>query len=265
MIRWLTPISVLLACAIAVPAFAQQPNARKIVEQASDASRLDGSEAVSTLTIINKKGQKRIRKIAMVTKLYDGGKTEKKLSRFLAPADVKGTGFLTFDYEKKDDDMWLFLPALRKTRRIVTSEKSKSFMGSEFSYADMNVPTLDDFKYKLLKEEEVGGTACWVIESVPKDDDIADENGYSKRVAWFGKEDLVIRKAVLYDLDGDLQKEMTVGEVKLVDAEKKRYRPMKMTVVNKQNGRSSIVVIEKIQLNREVKDDYFTTRYLERE
>ena len=107
----------------------------------------------------------------MATKLYDGGKTEKRIYRFLSPADVQGTGVLVFDYEAKADDVWIYLPALRKTRRIVSSQRSQSFMGSEFSYGDLNIPALDDFNYKLVKEEPFGGEACCVIDATPKSKD----------------------------------------------------------------------------------------------
>jgi len=238
--------------------------AEQIVDKSFKATKLDGSEAISTMTIIDNKGRERVREIAAVTKLFDNGATEKRLIRFLSPADVKGTGLLTFDYEKKDDDMWLFMPALRKTRRIVSSEKSKNFMGSEFSYADMTPPTLEDFAYKTLAEEEVEGVLCWRIEMIPKDDDVADENGFSKRIAFIAKKDFVIRKAIYYDLDGELHKELAVKEVKEVDSMNHKYRPMRMIMVNKQNGRKSILIVDEIQFNPNVKDEYFTTRYLER-
>ncbi len=242
----------------------QELTAREIMDKSFKAVRLAGSEATSTLTIIDSKGRQRIRQIASVSKLYGSGETEKRLIRFLSPPDVKGTGLLTFDYEKEDDDIWLFMPALRKTRRIVSSEKAKNFMGSEFSYADMTPPTLDDFTYKILGEEEVEGTLCWQIEMVPVDDDIADDNGFSRKVSSIAKEDFVIRKAFYYDLDGELHKELSVKEVQEVDTKDHKYRPTHMIMVNKQNGRKSTLVIDKIQFNPNVKDEYFTTRYLER-
>jgi outer membrane lipoprotein-sorting protein len=217
------------------------------------------------MTIIDSKGRERVRKIAQVTKLYDGGDTEKKLIRFLSPGDVKGTGLLTFDYRVEDDDMWLYMPALRKTRRIISSEKAKNFMGSEFSYADMTPPTFDDFQINNLGEEEVAGVACWEIEWIPKNDDIADENGFSKKISYVGKKDYVVRKSVYYDLDEDLWKELSVEAVKEVDTENHKYRPVHMIMINKQNGRKSILVVDEIQFNPNVKDEYFTTRYLERE
>ncbi len=242
-----------------------QPTARQIADKSFRATKLSGSEATSTMTILDGKGNQRVRQIAQVTKLVDGGKTEKKLIRFLAPADVKGTGLLTFDYEDANDDMWLFMPALRKTRRIVSTEKARSFMGSEFSYSDITPPALKDFQYSLLGEEDVAGVTCWNIEMVPNNDDIADENGYSKKISWIGKDDYVTRKAVYYDLDGELHKELNILEIREMDKASHKYRPIHLVMENKQNGRKSILKIDQILYNPDVKEDYFTTRYLERQ
>ena len=238
--------------------------AKQIAERSFNATKVAGYEAVSTMTIIDSKGRERTRNIAGISKLVDNNKTEKRLMRFISPAEVKGTGLLTYDYENKDDDMWLFMPALRKTRRIVSSEKSKNFMGSEFSYADMTPPALNDFTYKILGEEDVENISCWKIELTPVNENIADENGFSKRISYIGKSDFVIRKSIYYDLDGELLKELTVKEIKELDTRNHKYRPMHMIMDNKQNGRKSIFKIDKIVFNPDVKEEYFTTRYLER-
>jgi hypothetical protein len=239
-------------------------SAREIVDRAFKVTKLAGSESVSTMTIMDDKGRERVREIAAVTKLYDDGETEKRLIRFLAPADVKGTGLLTYDYEKKDDDIWLFMPALRKTRRIVSSEKAKNFMGSEFSYADMSPPVLDDFNYTLIGDSEAEGVHCWEIEIIPLDDDVADENGFSKRIVHIAKDNFVIRRAVYYDLDGELHKELNVKEIREMDTKNHKYRFIHMIMVNTQNGRKSILKVNEVRFNPDVKDEYFTTRYLER-
>lgn len=239
-------------------------DAKQIVDKSFQATKLAGSEMLSTMTIIDNRGRDRVRKIATVSKLYDNGETEKRLIRFLSPADIKGTGLLTYDYENKDDDMWLFMPALRKTRRIVSTEKAKNFMGSEFTYADMTPPILDNFTYEILEEEDVAGTSCWKIEMIPVDDDVADENGSSKRISFIAKQDYVIRKAIYFDLDGELHKELAVENVKEIDTKNHKFRPMLMVMVNKQNGRKSVLDVDEIQFNPEVKDEFFTTRYLER-
>src|SRR5499426_3053543 len=168
--------AVSLALAVS-PAQAAEPSARDIMEKVTVTRKLDGSEAVVKMTITDDKKQTRERDITMATKLYDGGKTEKRIYRFLAPADVQGTSVLVFDYETKSDDVWIYLPALRKTRRIVSSQKSQSFMGSEFSYGDLNIPAIDDFDYTLVKQEPFGGEACFVIDVVPKSKDIGEGEG----------------------------------------------------------------------------------------
>lgn len=260
-LNW-TLAAVILATAI--PAGAAEPSAVEIMHRAFKAIKLDGAEAIATLTIYDARGNKRVRKTATVSKLYDDGATEKRLIRFLSPADVKGTGLLTYDYEKKTDDMWLYLPALRKSRRIVASEKAKSFMGSEFTYADITPPIVEDFNHKIIKSEKVDGVDCWVIESTPKNNDIAEENGFSKKVSDIGKADYTMRKAIYYDLDAELHKVLEVPEIKEIDTKKHRYRPMHMIMLNKQNGRRSELKMDKIQLRRDIPDDYFTIRYLER-
>ena len=131
------------------------PDAKRIVEKAQEVVKIDSAEFVSQLIIFDAKGRKRIRRMAQVSKLFDNGRTEKRLIRFLAPADVKGVGLLSFDYENKTDDMWFYMPALRKARRIVSSEKSKNFMGSEFTYGDITSLKIDSFNYRFLGEERV--------------------------------------------------------------------------------------------------------------
>lgn len=242
----------------------EAPDAEQIFKRSFEVTKLEGSESIFTLTIINSRGHQRVRRVAVVSKLFDNGETEKTLMRFLAPADVKGTGFLTFDYEKKDDDMWIFMPALRKTRRIVSSEKAKSFMGSEFSYADMAPPTLSDFNYKIIGEENLENVSCWKIEMTAINKKIAYDSGFSKRISFIGKEDFVTRKAVYYDLEGRLEKELIATGIKEIDPKNHKYTIMRMVMENKQDGRKSIIKTEKIVFNPGVSDDYFTTRYLER-
>jgi hypothetical protein len=262
----LTAICVAIMMTVSIQsASAGDPTANEIMEKAFMAIKLDGAEGLATLIIYNAKGKKRVRKTATISKLYDDGATEKRLIRFVSPADVKGTGLLTFDYKEKTDDMWLFMPALRKTRRIVASDKAKSFMGSEFTYADITPPKVEDFIHKILKSEQAGGVECWVVESVPRNEEIAEENGFSKKTTHIGKPDYAIRKSIYHDLDGELHKVLTVHEVKEIDTEKHRYRPMHMEMINKKNNRKSEMKMEKVVLRRDVPDDYFTTRFLERQ
>ncbi len=129
------------------------PDGREIMQKSRDVSKLDGMEAISTLRIYDAKGRERVRETSMASKLFESGAIEKRIIRFLAPAEVKGTGMLIYDYDQRNDDMWIYMPALRKTRRIISNEKSKSFMGSEFSNADMSAPSLEDFNYTITGSE----------------------------------------------------------------------------------------------------------------
>lgn len=237
---------------------------RAIMSKVAETRKLDKSEAVLKMSIINEKGQSRDRTLTMASKLFDGGKTEKRIYRFQEPADVKGTGILVFDYDTQADDVWVFLPALRKTRRIVSSQRSNSFMGSEFSYGDLNIPSLDEYTYNVVKEESYGGEGCTVIEVIPKSEEIAKSEGYKKKIYWVSKEKSAVRKGEFYDMNGKLLKELKADNIQLLDAGKKRYRAMKMEMVNKQNGRRSVFTSEKVSVTGDTKDDLFTTRYLER-
>jgi len=171
---------------------------------------------------------------------------------------------LVFDHEAEADDVWVYLPALRKTRRIVSSQRSQSFMGSEFTYADMNVPALDDYDYELLKDEAYGGETCWVIEVLPKTSEIAAAEGYSKKTYWISKEKFALRRGLYYDAKRQLLKELKADDLQLLDPKLKRYRPARMEMTNKQNGRRSVFSSKKVTFTPDASDDYFTPRYLER-
>lgn len=241
-----------------------QDDARQIMQNSMDAMTLAGTESINTLTINDGKGNQRVRKFSSAQKTDASKQVTKMVMRFLEPADVKGTGILTFDYENKDDEMWLYMPALRKVRRIVSGEKTKSFMGSEFTNSDITKPTITEYAYKMLGSESIGDVECWKIESLPATKEIGAEYGYSKKVSWIGKTDYTARKTEFYDLDGKILKVMTTDKVKLLDEKNKKYQPVDIAMENKQNGRSSRFVIEKVIFNPNVKEEYFTTGYLEK-
>jgi hypothetical protein len=256
----------LVACAFVLPSavLADGPSPREIMDKVTMTRKLEGSEAVVKMISYDEKGQAREREITMATKLSDAGKTEKRIYKFLSPADVQGTSILVFDYEAKADDVWIYLPALRKTRRIVSSQRAQSFMGSEFSYGDLNIPALDEFTYALVKEETFAGEPCWVIDATPKDKDIAEAEGYSKKTYWVSKAKTAVLRGFLYDKAGKLVKEFLAQDLKLLDAKNKRYRAMHMEMINKQNGRRSVFESKKVTFAPNTKDEYFTTAYLER-
>jgi hypothetical protein len=252
---------IVLLFFLTVPGFGQM-SAKDIMQKTRDVSKIPGLETISTLKIIDPKGRERVREISMASKLTDNGKTEKRIIRFLAPAEVKGTGMLIYDYDAESDDMWIYMPALRKTRRIASNEKNQSFMGSEFSNADLAAPNTDDFSYRITGSETIDGIDCWKVEALPVTDEISDDTGFSKKIIWIGKKDNVSRRTEFYDLDGDLFKILTCSEIrKIADG---KYMAASMQMENVQNERKSVIYMKQLQYNPDVKEEYFTVAYLEK-
>ena len=247
---------------LTTPVDSADPTGEEIMQKTFEVMKLDGSEALATLNIYSQNNEKRERKMAIVSKNMEG--VEKRLVRFVAPGDVKDTGFLSYDYVSKADEMWLYLPSLRKTRRIAATDKSQSFMGSEFSYADFNPPNAGDFNHKILRTEALDGVTCWIIESIAKTPVIASSVGYSKRVSYVSQKDFTAKKSSYFDTNGVESKVLTVKKMQEVDTIKHRFHPMIIEIVNLQNKRRSEFIVEKIQFKPDVPEDYFTTRYLER-
>jgi outer membrane lipoprotein-sorting protein len=238
-------------------------NAKEIIIKSRENSKVDGFESVSTLTIIDNKGNERIRKTTMASRTFENGKVEKRIIKFISPADVKGTGLLIYDYDDKADDMWIYMPSVRKSRRIVSNERGNNFMGSEFSNDDMSSPNINDFSFTLLNNENLNGTECFKIEAIPVNTEISENLGLSKKIIYIAKSDYIPRKTIIYDLDGELLKTITVENVQLLDAQKKKYMVTKMTVVNNQNGRKSVMNMDQLKYNPAVPEKYFTVSYLE--
>ncbi|MDZ7796672.1 MAG: outer membrane lipoprotein-sorting protein [Candidatus Marinimicrobia bacterium] len=235
----MTCLVLLLGCAL----FAE--TARDIILSSRERSKLKGLEAVSTLIIRDAKDRERVRTTAMASKSYSGD-IEKRIIRFLEPADVNGMGMLIVDYEDREDDMWIYLPVTRRSRRIVSSEKSSSFMGSEFSKADMSAPNPDDFHYVLLGEDEKQGRSCWKIEIRPVSTAAEDEYGFLRKITWITKKERVAVHSEYYDFDNILHKVLTVTDFESVSEAPPRYLITHMKIRNVQDGRSSDMIMRNL-------------------
>lgn len=235
-------------------------DARQIAEKANEAIEFNAMEMSATLSIRDGRGNERIRQIATASRTFSG--VTKTLMKFLAPADVKGAAMLIYDYEGRGDDMWIYLPALRKTRRIVSSEKGKSFMGSEFSNADMARPNIGQFKHKLLGTATIDGKDCWKVESACLNEDIEDELGYSKQIAYIEKADYLARQVEYYDFDGALFKVMSLSRFE--KQANGKYFAFHMEMQNRQNGRSSVISIGRFQVGSGLVESYFSAANLEK-
>jgi hypothetical protein len=249
--------------AISIATFGQSPpTAREVMERSRNQAKLSGLESKTTLEIFDGKGNKRVRETTMASRVFPDG-TEKRVIVFLAPADVKGTGMLIFDYPDKQDDMWIYMPALRKSRKIVSTEKGKSFMGSEFSNSDLSVGALEDFNYQFEGNEVMDGTDCWKIRMTPANATLAAEEGGSGRVTWIGKKDYMPRRTDFLDKEGKVWKELTYGGIKLLDPKGGKYFVTHMEARNLKTGRYSIMNMDQVAYNPSVKEEYLTLSFLE--
>ena len=249
----------ILAASLASTAISAQ-TARDISEKATDAIEYDAMEMTSTLKIYDAKGSERIRQVTTATKKF--GETSKTLIKFISPADVKGTAILIYDHENAADDMWIYMPALRKTRRIVSTEKGKNFMGSEFTNADMSKPNMNDFQYKILGSETFEGKTCWKIESACNNETVASENGFSRKVSYIEEGSYLCHKVEFFDLQGKLHKIQFIRQYKKQASGK--YFAYEMEMRNELNGRKSFMIIDKFQTGSTLPESAFTAAMLEK-
>jgi outer membrane lipoprotein-sorting protein len=218
-----------------------------------------------TFTLINKAGQERVRKTVTVSKLQPNGVDNMQMVRFLSPPDDRGTAILTIEHAGKDDDIWVYLPALKKVRRLVASNKKSSFAGTDFSYGDVIGHKVEEWDHRLLREEELDGQSCYVIESHPRSESVKSNSGYSKHQLWIRKDNFAAIKEEFWDQAGQPLKTFRGLDVQLVDPERQKWRAIRLEAVNVQTGRRTIIRFENFKANQQIKDEFFTTRYMERE
>ena len=257
----------LIAAWSGTPALAAKddPRAREIMQKVND--RDDGDNQISEMEmiLIDRRKNKRVRRLKSFRK--DKGKDTLTLMFFLSPADVKNTGFLTYDYDAsgKDDDQWLYLPALGKTKRIASDDKSGSFMGSDFNYSDLTEPDLEDYDFKLLKQsEKVKGVDTWRIQSTPRRPEVAEDTGYTKSVLWVRKDNFMVIRSVRWVHKSPRRKFFQVKKLERIDG---IWVATEMQTVTKQGKRTvhaTVLRFLNVKFNQNLKDRMFTTRRLEK-
>lgn len=254
-------ISVLFAavlCTASVNSLAQ--DAKEISTKSANIIELGSMEMETTLQIIDAKGNSRTRKIAMASKKF--GDVTKMLMKFTEPADVRGTSILIYDYDERPDDMWIYMPALKKSRRVVSNEKGKNFMGSEFTNADMSKPNVDDYTYSVISSETVNGKNCYKIEAIPVSQEIKSSNGFSKKISYIDKENYLCYKIEYFDLKGKPLKTQIIGDYRNISGGKWFYYHMEMK--NEQNGRKSVLVTDSFKAGSSKSESLFSPASLEK-
>jgi outer membrane lipoprotein-sorting protein len=271
--RWMHAAAISLAFTAAVPrAFDGAPSeagqagldAPTIMERNFMASKVTGVRMEASMVLINGRGQQRERRNTSLVALQPNGIDSKFAVRFSTPADIRGTAFLQVEHSEGDDDLWIYLPALKKSRRLVASNKKDSFVGSDFSYGDVALPKVANYRHALQRTERMDGVDCYVIESLPGDDTVKANSGYSRKITWVRSDNYVETKVEYYDLAGRLLKTQRITRPQVVDAKNGRWFPLSREMTNHQTGHRTTLNVLKLETNVPTPDEMFTTRYIER-
>jgi len=238
---------------------------REIMEKVNSREEGDRSISETEMILIDKNGKKRIRNLKTYGRKIDD--FSQSLIIFMSPADLRNTGFLTYDYDEpgKEDDQWLYLPALRKTKRIASSDKSGSFMGSDLNYSDMTSRELDLYYYTLMKETEVKGQKVWQIKTVPKTKDEVKKSGYSKSIIFVRQDNYVMIRSVSWVHKKKRNKYLDVKKMEKIDGIWVSTEIHVTTKSGKKTIHKTILKENNIRFNQdEVNEDLFTIRRMEK-
>ncbi|MXW93376.1 MAG: outer membrane lipoprotein-sorting protein [Rhodospirillaceae bacterium] len=251
----------LLAClcpAAGAGAASPEEAGLKIARDAYDRDKGFGNfTARQTMVLRNKRGQESRRQLRIkVLEVEDSG--NRTLFVFDRPRNVKGTAFLIHSHRTKADDQWLYLPALKRVKRISSSNRSGSFMGSEFSYEDLGSQEIEKYTYKFLREEACGKRRCTVVEQVPT----AKRSGYRRQLVWRDKEDLRLWKIAYYDRKNAHLKTLTLSKYKRhLD---RFWRAGEMKMVNHLTGKSTDMLWSDYKFGGKVSESDFSRTGLKR-
>lgn len=219
------------------PGQAELPEEKGLKIAVETDRRYDGFHdyaAETVMTLKNKQGETSIRHMHNSI-LEAPGDGDKSLVVFDQPRDVKGTALLNFSHKKGDDDQWLFLPALKRVKRISSSNKSGPFMGSEFAYEDITSQEVEKYTYKWIRDEACEGEPCFVIERYP----VYENSGYTRQVVWIDQSEYRVRKIEYYDRKNDLLKTQTFkGYRKYLE---RFWYADEFYVINHQTGKSTLL------------------------
>jgi outer membrane lipoprotein-sorting protein len=254
------PLLLLILASLPLCSLAQTAEERGL-EIAIEADRRDtgfhDSRASMKMILRNRQGDESIRQLRVRT-LEQEDDGDKSLTTFDQPADVKGTNFLSFTHKSGPDDQWLYLPALKRVKRISSRNKSGPFMGSEFAYEDLSSQEVEKYTYKYLRDETCEGMDCFVIERVPED----KYSGYTRQEVWIDKAEYRPQKIIFYDRKNAKLKTLThSGYRQYLD---KYWRADEMFMENHQTGKSTRLIWENYEFKTGQTDRDFNRSSLKR-
>ena len=250
----------LVGAALAAPSMAQ--SGLEIMKEQERRHQAKSEETRSKLTLVDPNGRQKERELVAISKRGDDG-LSKIILKFLAPADIRNTGLLTWEQAgDKDDDQWLYLPATKTPKRIASSSKKGSFMGTDLAFEDLRPENLESHTYTVLREEDLSGQRCWVIEAVPSTDKERLESGYSKRIFWIRKDLHLTVQTEFYNRSDKLIKRAAFSDFANVGGEVWRAKTARVETLDRKTATVLTTVEQKV--NQEVDENLFTEQGLKR-
>jgi outer membrane lipoprotein-sorting protein len=248
---------VMMLAAILVPSVVVAEDAASLVRQSQEAFHHAGTDLTARvkMTLVTKDGQQRLRDLTMLRKNETGG-NQRYFLYFHGPADVRGTVFMVYTYPNREDDRWLFIPALNLVQRVAARDSRSSFVGSDFSYEDVSGRDLEADTHRVLRTEMLGSRQTVVIESVP-----TREADYAKKLSWIEQATFLPLREEYYDIQGALYKVFTAVEIRDVQG---LPTVTKRTMTNVKTGHKTEVALEAVTYNVGLGDEIFTERALRR-
>ncbi len=254
-------IIMALLLALTLTSTSEELSGRQIIEQEEKQNKGKDEFNEMSMKLVNDRGQERKRKVEYYRQT-DADDNDKILMRFLEPADVKGVGLLTIEHSDRDDDQWLYLPALKKVRRISSADQTDNFMGTDFTYEDIRSEKYDEHEYKLVRSEVIDEKECYLIEALPATEKQKKESGYSRREIWVRKDILLTVQIKFYDRKGELIKVETRKNI--IEAAPNIYRPNFMEMKNLKTGHTTQLTFDRRRLNQGIPDRIFSERELKK-
>jgi hypothetical protein len=244
---------------VATPARAAEGDATEYMQGILDRNAFSDMVGRSTLTLVSANGGTKVREFRLASRDNDEGESD-MIMIMESPADMRGNGFLMLGHEGRDDDRYIYVPALRRVNKIVGSGRGGAFMSSDFSIDDIGQPELGEWIWTFLGDKEVDGHACKMVEATPASDKIRKDTGYAK-VVWYVDEALkTTRAADFYDKQGVQFKRMEVHEIQDLGG---TPFATDMTMTNVGTGHSSRMTMEDLAVDQGVDDGWFTNRALQ--
>jgi outer membrane lipoprotein-sorting protein len=255
--RWHGPALALVLVTVIQAAPAAAADATETVRKSQSAFFEAGRDfqARVKMTLITREGQQRLRDLTMLRKNGEAGE-QKYFMYFHSPADVAGMTFMVYKFPNRDDDRWLFIPAINLVNRIAARDSRSSFVGSDFTYEDVSGRDLSADAHTLVKEDQIGGRKVYVVESTPR-----SPAEYARKLAWIDQTTFLPLKEEYYDVQDALYKVFTADEIKEVQGFPTAVRRI---MVNVKTGHKTEVVFERVQYEVGLGDDLFSERYLRR-